>query len=125
MRQGPPVHARRVFLWAPPYFAEGDLENTQSTANSGDCSFESQRYDRDGFSGFHHFPQLVVLLGLPWTFAVSGHHFNRGRKRRPHWARHLANPTLCGRPIESASSDLKSAVFDRARLRRLGLSWAV
>jgi len=61
---------RRVFLWAPPYLAEWDLENTQSTTDGSDCSFEPQRYHRDGFSGTHHFPQLVVLLGLPWAFAV-------------------------------------------------------
>jgi hypothetical protein len=30
-----------------------------------------------------------------------------GRKRPPQ--RHLANPTLCGRPIDSASSDSKKA----------------
>jgi hypothetical protein len=23
------------------------------------------------FSGFHHFPQLLFLLGLPWAFGVS------------------------------------------------------
>ena len=54
---------RRVFLYV--HFANCYPENRQSTANCTNCSFEPERYHLGTLSSFNHFPQLLVLVGLP------------------------------------------------------------
>jgi len=54
---------RRVFLYV--HFANCYPETSQSTANCTNCSFEPERYHRGTLSSFNHFPQLLVLVGLP------------------------------------------------------------
>jgi hypothetical protein len=58
-----PSACRRVFLYV--HFANCYPENSQSTANCTNCSFEPERYHRGTLSSFNHFPQLLVLVGLP------------------------------------------------------------
>src|SRR5436190_20398731 len=54
---------RRVFLYV--HFANCYPENRQSTANCTNCSFEPERYHLGTLSSFNHFPQSLVLVGLP------------------------------------------------------------
>src|SRR5947208_1139754 len=57
------VYAGGLFLYV--HFANCYPENRQSTANCTNCSFEPERYHLGTLSSFNHFPQLLVLVGLP------------------------------------------------------------
>jgi hypothetical protein len=50
--------------------AKMNFECVQALAQSHFCSFEPQRHHRHAFSGFSHFTQLPVLLGLPNSLGV-------------------------------------------------------
>src|SRR5258706_13251572 len=66
------------------HFANCYPENRQSTANCTSCSFEPERYHRGALSSFNHFPQLLVLVGLPTaeSGAARTHSTNRITLRR-------------------------------------------
>ncbi len=72
--------ARRVFLYV--HSANCYPENSQSTANCSNCSFEPECYHRRALSSFDHFTQLLVLSGLPKASAVARTHSTSRITRR-------------------------------------------
>jgi hypothetical protein len=69
--------------WVVFIVAKMDSESVQALPQSHFRSFEPQRHHGNALSGFGHFPQLPVLLGLPYSLGVlrTADHFTT---RSPH-----------------------------------------
>ncbi len=98
-RDSPPVHAGGFFFGRRPTLPSETLRipNRPRTAVTVRLSLSD---DRDGFSGFRHFTQLLFLLGLPWAFGVfpGQDHFNRETQRGGIGG----GAPQCGRPVLNA-----------------------
>jgi len=64
------AEAPSLYWWGFLIIAKMNLESMQALPESHFCSFEPQRHDGNASSGFSHFPQLLVLLGLPCSLGV-------------------------------------------------------
>jgi hypothetical protein len=73
--------------------AKMNLESVQALPQSHFCSFEPQRHHRNAFSGFSHFPQLPVLLGIPNSLGVlcTQNHMRTRRPAKVRWASSMAS----------------------------------
>lgn len=85
------VHPLVLFI-----IAKMNLESMQALPESHFCTFEPQRHHRNAFSGLSHFPQLLVVLGLPYSLGVlcTQNHFTM---RSPFLARRGLRALLPGR----------------------------
>jgi len=75
--------------------AKMNSESMQALPKSHLCSFEPQRHHRNALSGLSHFPQLLVLLGFPYSSGVlcTPDHFISPHRRAgaPRWASSMAS----------------------------------
>jgi hypothetical protein len=89
-----------------------NVEKMQALSNSLFCSSVPERHQRYALSGFNHFAQLLVLLGLAWASRVSGaldHSTSRIARRR------FIRSSACTTSFLSSTASRRSTVSFASR----------